>query len=69
MKGSERKYLATVKIGPKGQIVIPKEARELIGLNTGDNILLLAESGQGIMLRSFGDAEKLIESLRPKDPP
>ena len=69
MKGSEGKYLSTVKIGPKGQIVIPKEARELIGLNTGDNILLLAEGGHGIMLRSFGDAEKLIESLRPKDPP
>ena len=68
MKGSEGKYLATVKIGPKGQIVIPKEARELIGLNTGDNILLLAEGGQGIMLRSFGDAEKLIDILRPKDP-
>ena len=69
MKGSEGKYLATVKIGPKGQIVIPKEARELIGLNMGDNVLLLAESGQGIMLRSFGDAEKLIDVLRPKDPP
>ena len=69
MKGGDGKYLATVKIGPKGQIVIPKEARELIGLNTGDNILLLAESGQGIMLRSFGDAEKLIDILRPKDPP
>ena len=69
MKGAEGKYLATVKIGPKGQIVIPKEARELIGLNTGDNILLLAESGQGIVLRSFYDAEKLIKSLRPKDPP
>ena len=69
MKGSDGKYLATVKIGPKGQIVIPKEARELIGLNMGDNVLLLAESGQGIMLRSFGDAEKLIEGLRPKDPP
>ena len=69
MKGTEGKYLATVKIGPKGQIVIPKEARELIGLNTGDNILLLAESGQGIVLRSFGYAEQLIEVLRPKDPP
>ena len=69
MKGSEGKYLATEKIGPKGQIVIPKEARELIGLNMGDNVLLLAESGQGIMLRSFGDAEKLIDVLRPKDPP
>ena len=66
MKGSDGKYLATVKIGPKGQIVIPKEARELIGLNTGDNILLLAESGQGIVLRSFGHAEKLFE--RPKEP-
>jgi AbrB family looped-hinge helix DNA binding protein len=34
--------MATVKLGPKGQIVIPKEARDLLGLQPGDSLLLLA---------------------------
>ena len=35
----EGKYAWMVKIGEKGQFVIPKEARELFGLQPGDEIL------------------------------
>lgn len=31
----EGKFMTTVKIGPKGQIVIPKEVREMFGLSAG----------------------------------
>ena len=49
----EDKYLATVKIGPKGQIVIPKEVREMFSLDAGDSLLLMADKGQGIALQPF----------------
>ena len=39
----EGKYLASVKLGPKGQIVVPKEVREMFGVRPGDTLLLLAE--------------------------
>ena len=39
----EGKFLTTVKIGPKGQIVIPKEVRDMFSLNTGDSLLLMAD--------------------------
>ena len=42
----EGKFLTTVKIGPKGQIVIPKEVRDMFSLNTGDSLLLMADKGQ-----------------------
>lgn len=42
--------MATVKIGPKGQIVIPKEARDMFGFQAGDSLLLLADKTQGIAL-------------------
>lgn len=47
------KFLTTVKIGPKGQIVIPKEVRDMFSLNTGDSLVLMADKGQGIALQPF----------------
>ena len=34
-KAPEGKYMSSVKVGPKGQIVIPKEAREMFGIAGG----------------------------------
>ena len=42
-KGPEGKFMATVKVGPKGQIVIPKEVREMFGIESGDSLVLLAD--------------------------
>jgi len=50
-KKGERYFMTSVKIGPKGQIVIPKEAREMFGLEPGDTIVLLADSKKGIALQ------------------
>ena len=52
----EGKYLATVKIGPKGQIVIPKEVREMFALETGSQLILMSDKGQGIALQPFSYA-------------
>ncbi|MGN1409953.1 MAG: helix-turn-helix domain-containing protein [Eubacteriales bacterium] len=37
-----------VKIGERGQIVIPKKAREVFGLNAGDFLMILGDINQGI---------------------
>ena len=44
------KYAWSVTIGSKGQIVIPKEARELFGFRPGDSLLLLGDVKQGIAI-------------------
>ena len=44
----EGKYAWMVKIGEKGQFVIPKEARELLSLHPGDEILVLGDEKRGI---------------------
>ena len=44
------KYMCTVKVGEKGQIVIPKPARDLFGIEPGDSLLLLADEERGIAI-------------------
>ena len=44
------KYAWMVKIGEKGQFVIPKEARELFSLQPGDEILVLGDQEKGIAI-------------------
>ena len=39
----EGKYAWTVKVGEKGQIVIPKEARDVFGIEAGDTLILLGD--------------------------
>jgi len=44
------KHAWTVKVGEKGQIVIPKEARELMDIRPGDTLLLLGDDEQGLAI-------------------
>jgi AbrB family looped-hinge helix DNA binding protein len=50
MKGTKGKYAWTAKVGEKGQIVIPKEAREIFDIKPGDTLLLLGDEAQGIAI-------------------
>lgn len=54
--------MTTVKIGPKGQIVIPKEVRKMFGFQPGDSVLLLADKGQGIAIQPFEFCGRILES-------
>ena len=40
----------TVKIGEKGQIVIPKEARDIFHLQPGDSLVVLGDEATGLAL-------------------
>ena len=40
----------TVKVGEKGQIVIPKEARTMFGIEPGDTLLILGDDASGILI-------------------
>lgn len=61
MDKQERYYMSSVRLGPKGQIVIPKEARDMFGLRPGDTLVLLADKKKGLALQT---AEKLNPMLR-----
>ena len=50
MAAPEGKYLASVRVGPKGQIVIPKEARDMLGVKPGDTIIVLGDVERGLAI-------------------
>ena len=50
MKCTEGKYAWIVKIGEKGQFVIPKEARDLFDFQPGSEILVLGDAERGIAI-------------------
>ena len=63
MKGPEGKYAWTVTVGTKGQIVIPKEARELFGIRSGDSLLLLADRERGLAIPPKGAFRELFDAV------
>jgi AbrB family looped-hinge helix DNA binding protein len=50
MKGPPGKYIWSAKVGEKGQIVIPKEARQVFKIKPGDTLLLLGDEKRGIAI-------------------
>ncbi|MBR5536163.1 MAG: AbrB/MazE/SpoVT family DNA-binding domain-containing protein [Clostridia bacterium] len=57
------KYAWMVKIGEKGQFVIPKEARELFQLHPGDEILVLGDKEKGIAILPKGKQQDYIKKI------
>ena len=49
-KGNNQRVFGTAKVGDRGQIVIPKEARELFGIQPGDTLLILGEADTGLIV-------------------
>lgn len=62
------KFASTVKVGEKGQIVIPKGARELFGIKPGDTLLLLADVDQGIAIVRQDLFDRFIAQAMPPAP-
>ena len=61
MAAPEGKYLASVKVGPKGQIVIPKEARELFGIQSGDTLWDIARDN---MTDEYDSIDEYINAIK-----
>jgi AbrB family looped-hinge helix DNA binding protein len=65
-KEKTRHLFGSVKVGERGQIVIPKEAREIFNIRQGDILLVLGDVERGIALvkadaiQEF--ARKILES-------
>lgn len=60
------KFVGISKVGEKGQIVIPKEARDMFDIKPGDSIIVLCDKEKGIALLKADAIEDLTDKVFPK---
>lgn len=58
-----KRYAGAAKVGEKGQIVIPKEVRDLFGISAGDTLIVLADTRRGIAILPSGIMDKAADRL------
>ena len=49
-KVKDDRFIVSVKVGPKGQITIPKEARDMFNIKEGDTMMVMGDKKRGIAL-------------------
>ena len=57
------KFIGVCKVGEKGQIVIPKEARDMFNIKPGDSIIVLADKNRGIAVLRADALESSIDEI------
>ena len=61
-----KRMLGIATVGSKGQIVIPAEARERLGIKEGDKLLVMAKNNKAIMLINNEVTDLIWEKIEPK---
>ena len=62
----KEKYVGIAKVGEKGQIVIPKEARDMFGIKTGDFVVVLCDQKKGMAIVKSEVFDDTIDRVMPE---
>ena len=63
MNARKGKYMWTVTVGEKGQIVIPKQARDIFDIKPGDSLIILADEERGIAIPPKSHFEVIFKNI------
>ena len=70
-KNKPQRVFGTARVGDRGQIVIPKEAREYFGIEPGDTLLILGKHETGLIVtkpETLNDlATQIFQSVEKED--
>ena len=54
------RFIVSVKVGEKGQIIVPKEAREMFDISPGDTLMILGDKERGLAIMKSDDVYDLM---------
>ena len=60
------RFIGISKVGEKGQIVIPKEARDMFNIKPGDAVAVLCDKEKGMAIVKTEIFEETVNKLMPK---
>ena len=60
------KYVGIAKVGEKGQIVIPKEARDMFDIKPADSVVVLCDKNKVMAIVKSEIFEDTIEKVMPE---
>lgn len=49
-KYDNNRFIVSVKVGPKGQITIPVEARKMFDIKEGDTLMVMGDKERGLAI-------------------
>ena len=61
----KEKFIGIAKVGEKGQIVIPKEARDMLNIKSGDSVVILCDKKKGMAIVKSDVVESTIDKSMP----
>lgn len=59
----KNKFIGICKVGEKGQIVIPKEIRNMFDIKSGDSVVLLSDKEKGIAIVKADVIESMTDKV------
>jgi len=62
----EQFIFSTTKVGGRGQIVIPKETRDLFNIKPGDNLVILSNRNKGIIILKADKVKGIAKNILKK---
>lgn len=63
MDKKQDKFIWTTKLTSKGQIVLPKQAREVFNLKEGDTLILFGDLQKGIAIAKYDEYLQFAEAI------
>ena len=59
---NDDRFIVSVKVGPKGQITIPKEARNMFDIKEGETLMVIGDKQRGIAILKADAFYKMMEA-------
>ena len=62
---NEDRFIVSVRVGPKGQITIPAEARKMFDIKVGDTLMIMGDKERGLAILKDDAFYTLMKEMMP----